>query len=288
MVRFVALGDSTTAGYGDPMPGGGWRGWAALLADGLAPPGQVEFHNLACSGALAADVAYTQLPTALDHRPDVAAVIVGVNDTLRRGFDVAAIGAALDHTAGALHRAGALVLTACLPEPGRMFHLPASLARPLARRIAAVNAVTHAVVDRVPGLHLHIPQLPDVYDPRMWSVDRLHPGERGHRLLAGAYSDLLAAHGVPVHRRPDAEPANPPPTTRAQIRWLATEGTRWLYRRSTDLVPQLAGLAVAEWWYDLRGAAHRLDDRLQQEIAAALAAEPGAAAQPGAMTGRPA
>ena len=41
-MRFVALGDSITAGYGDRMPGGGWRGWAALLAAGLAPPAELE------------------------------------------------------------------------------------------------------------------------------------------------------------------------------------------------------------------------------------------------------
>jgi lysophospholipase L1-like esterase len=34
-VRFVALGDSLTEGVGDPV-GEAWRGWAALLADGLA------------------------------------------------------------------------------------------------------------------------------------------------------------------------------------------------------------------------------------------------------------
>jgi len=53
LTRFVALGDSTTEGLGDPLPGGGWRGWAALLADGLAPPGRVQLTNLAMSGATA-------------------------------------------------------------------------------------------------------------------------------------------------------------------------------------------------------------------------------------------
>ncbi|MEJ3749239.1 SGNH/GDSL hydrolase family protein [Actinomycetes bacterium KLBMP 9797] len=250
MVTFVALGDSTTAGYGDPMPGGGWRGWARLLADGL---GDVAFHNLARSGALAVDVVRDQLPDALDRAPQLASVVVGVNDTLRSDFDVAVIGATLNRIVGRLDEAGALVLTACLPDPGRMFGLPGALARPLGRRIAAVNAVIHAVAAPVCGIHLHIPDLAGVYDPRMWSIDRLHPGERGHRLLAGAYFDLLAAHGFPVHQRPDPEPTNPPPTTREQMRWLATEGTRWFYRRSTDLVPQLARMAVAEWWYHLRG-----------------------------------
>ena len=32
VVRFAVLGDSLSEGVGDPVPGGGWRGWAALLA----------------------------------------------------------------------------------------------------------------------------------------------------------------------------------------------------------------------------------------------------------------
>ena len=35
-LRFVALGDSLTEGVGDPV-GDRWRGWAELLAHGLAP-----------------------------------------------------------------------------------------------------------------------------------------------------------------------------------------------------------------------------------------------------------
>jgi len=52
MTTFVALGDSITVGMGDPAPeGGGWRGWAALLAASLPQP---VMHNLATLGALAA------------------------------------------------------------------------------------------------------------------------------------------------------------------------------------------------------------------------------------------
>lgn len=269
MTVFVALGDSSTTGVGDPTPDGGWRGWARLLAESLPT---MEFHNLARSGARTGDVVTEQLPLACAYRPELAAVLVGVNDTLRPEFDLAAIGAGLDRTVGMLRAAGAAVLTGCLPDPGAMLRLPAALARPLARRIRAVNAVTHAVAARHAclRLHLHIPQLPGAYDRRMWSIDRLHPGERGHRLLAGGYYDLLAAAGMPVARRPDPEPSNPPPTTSEQLRWMATKGTRWVYDRSRDLLPYLARMAVAEWWYGLRGAAHRLEERAQHEIAAAL------------------
>ena len=48
--------------------------------------------------------------------------------------------------------------------------------------------------------------------------------------------------------RPDPEPSNPPPTRAAEIGWLATKGTAWVLRRSTDLVPGLLALAIRERW----------------------------------------
>ena len=116
-MRVVALGDSITAGFGDPIPGGGWRGWAALLAAALAPPGAVHFHNLAHSGALTNDVADRQLPVAQRLRPDVATVVVGINDTLRAGFDADLVGERLDRIVRLLAAAGTVVLTARLPDP---------------------------------------------------------------------------------------------------------------------------------------------------------------------------
>jgi lysophospholipase L1-like esterase len=261
---FVALGDSITLGMGDPLPGGSWRGWAALLASALEVD---EFHNLAVSGALSTDVERRQLPRALELRPAVASVIVGVNDTLRRTFDVARVGAAAAHTVGALAAVGAVVLTMRLPDPGRMFGLPAALARPLSRRTRAVNRVVDAVALRFGTLHFDAAGHPATYDRRMWSVDRLHPSERGHRLVARGYAALLA---LPPSRWPEAEPSSPVPTRRAQVGWMATKGTRWMVDRSTDLVPYLAGMAVAEWWYGLRGVVGRLDATVERETDVAL------------------
>ena len=104
MTTFTALGDSITLGLGDPTPGGAWRGWAVFLAEGL-PGGQL--HNLATTGAQAGDVERSQLPRALELRPDVASVVVGINDTLRRGFEPARVHEALAHVVGSLSAAGA-------------------------------------------------------------------------------------------------------------------------------------------------------------------------------------
>jgi lysophospholipase L1-like esterase len=265
---YVALGDSITLGMGDPMRDGTWRGWAAILAPALP----ARLCNLAVSGALTADVEREQLPRALELRPDIASVVVGVNDTLRHTFDPVRVGAALAHTVGALTAAGATVLTMRLPDPGRMFGLPPALARPLARRIRAVNAVADKVAVRFGTVHFDAVGHPGTYDRRMWSVDRLHPSERGHRLVAHSYAALL---GIPEERRPSLEPSSRPPTRRAQLGWLATRGTRWVYDRSRDLVPYLIGMAVAEWWFGLRGIADRLEAAAAQDMALALSALEG-------------
>lgn len=192
MTVFVALGDSITVGIGDPVPEGGWRGWAALLAATLDQP---DLRNLATLGALAADVEHRQLPVAVAARPDVASVVVGLNDTLRGDFDPGRTGASVDRTVAALRAAGAEVLTARLPDPGQMFGLPGALARPLARRMRAVNAEMDQVALRYRTVHLDAARDRAIYERRYWSVDRLHPNERGHRLIACRFHGLLAAAG---------------------------------------------------------------------------------------------
>ena len=260
MTTYVALGDSITLGIGDPVRLGpqagrragarGWRGWAVLLADSLVEP---ELHVVASNGACMADLERDQLPAALQLRPDVASVVIGVNDTLRPNFDPDKICASAAHTIGALRAAGAEVLTMRLPDPGRMLGLPDVLARPLARRARQVNDAVDAVAARLRTLHFDAAMDAETYDPRMWAVDRLHPSERGHRLIARRFHALLAQAGVPVGHPPGAEPENPPPSKAEQAAWMATKGTAWVARRSTDLVPSLLAMAFAEWRAGLAG-----------------------------------
>jgi lysophospholipase L1-like esterase len=245
MTTLAVLGDSITLGVGDPAPGGGWRGWAAFLADSL-PGGRLV--NLAANGARVADVERTQLPRALELRPDVASVVVGVNDTLRAGFDAARIQAALAHVAGSLTAAGAVVLTMRLPDPGMMLGLPPVLARPLARRLLVINEAMDQVAEQFGTVHFDAAAEPAAYDRRMWSADRLHPSERGHRYIAGRIHDQLAAGGHRLGPRPGTEPTSPPPTRLDTAAWMATKGTAWVLRRCTDLVPYLLVMAVQECW----------------------------------------
>ncbi|MEU8530549.1 SGNH/GDSL hydrolase family protein [Streptomyces sp. NPDC048629] len=271
-IRFAVLGDSLSEGVGDRVDGR-WRGWGALLAEHLGGPEHpVEFRNFAVSGALSADVAASQAPRALAFRPHLAAVVVGVNDTLRRTFDIAQLAGSLDRTCGDLAATGTVLLTACLPDPGRMLGLPPPLARPLARRQRAVNAVVHALCGRHRTVHLHLADPVWTDDRTLWSADRLHPGERGHRAIAARFHALLTAEGFAHGAPPAREPTQPPPNRADTLLWLATSGTGWVVRRCHDLLPQLLVLAGAELRHWAQGTGVRLDHRAEHALNAALAA----------------
>ena len=140
-LRFAALGDSTTVGLGDPVPGGRWRGWARLLSESLQASYDVSFCNVAISGATAAIVREQQLPGAVAHRPDLASLLVGVNDTLRSTWDPGRLREDLLHIAGELTGAGATLMTVRWHDHGSVLGLPRRVVRPITERIDVVNEV---------------------------------------------------------------------------------------------------------------------------------------------------
>ena len=134
--RYVALGDSSTEGIGDPDGNGGYRGWSRRLAQQIADlQGSLEYANLAVRGWTTNEILRAQLRPALALRPDLATVFSGTNDLVSRRLDVPAITRDMETMQRALIEGGATVLTFTLPV--RSGVLP--IARLLAPRIHAIN-----------------------------------------------------------------------------------------------------------------------------------------------------
>jgi lysophospholipase L1-like esterase len=244
-LRFAALGDSATVGLGDPVPGG-WRGWSRLLSDALATAYDVSYCNLAVVGATSGDVLHAQLDDAVAHRPDVVSLIVGINDTMRAGWDPARLREELMTCAEALTGAGATLLTARFHDHGAVFGLPGLLCRPLHARIQVVNGVYDEVHARFGGHRVDLAARSDVLERQFWAVDRLHPSELGHRALARAYADLLTAAGFDFEP-PALETAGGQPLGwRQDVAWMVREGAPWVGRRARDLGPWAVRMAWEE------------------------------------------
>ncbi len=239
---FVALGDSITAGLGDGVSMGRYRrdhaaralagrGWAAMLAACLAPAEQVRFANLATTGATTRDVRETQIPVALTLRPQIASLVAGMNDLLSPGFDPLRLRHNLVWSVRDLRAAGVLVLMARLHDPGRLLRLPRPARRLLTTRIGQLNAAVDAAAAADPEvLVIDLARHPEVYRLSTFDVDRVHPGPRGHQLMARAFAETLREAGVPLL----ALPAVGPPATPSRLahaRWMVSVGVPWLLAR---------------------------------------------------------
>ncbi|MEU6642916.1 SGNH/GDSL hydrolase family protein [Saccharomonospora sp. NPDC046836] len=242
--RLAVLGDSTAVGLGDPLPGGGWRGVGPLAAEalGITPDG---YLNCSFTGARMRCVRTEQLPVALAHRPDVVLLVAGMNDTLRSDFDPAKLAADLDRVLAALLAEGALPVVVCFHDHGRVFRLPGALRRALRARIGELNAAIGTAVTRHEVPCLDLDAVPGTYDLASWSVDRLHPSELGHRLLARGFTELLSQAGFAVPAPVGLTCSGGAQTsTLDHVGWLVVKGAPWLWRRGRDLLPYAAGIIL--------------------------------------------
>ncbi|GAB4011433.1 SGNH/GDSL hydrolase family protein [Nocardioides ultimimeridianus] len=244
-LRYAALGDSTTVGIGDRVHGGAWRGWARLLAESLTASYDVSFCNLAISGATTSVVREQQLADAVTHRPDLASLVVGMNDTLRSTWDPVRVREDLFAIGGRLATEGATLLTIRFHDHGEVLGLPGFLRRPLKARIDRVNEVYDELHETYGGLRLDLAGRAELTCRESWSVDRFHPSEIGHRALAIAMADVLRQGGFDVVP-PEAEPCGGVPRTwRGDAAWMLAEGAPWIGRRARDLGPWAVRRAVA-------------------------------------------
>jgi lysophospholipase L1-like esterase len=238
-LRFAALGDSATCGLGDADRTGSWRGWARILTSAIAQDHDVSFCNVAVAGSTVGAVRRDQLGAALNHRPHVASLIVGLNDTVRSTWDPAVVREDLLHCAQRLSEQGALLLTVRFHDHARVFHLPGPLGRRLRSRIDVLNHVYDEIHELYGGLRVDLSAHPGVYDREFWSVDRLHPSELGHRALAHEFTSLLHDAGL-LFEPPGLDLDGTVSGTWQNLRWMMSEGVPWLGRRTRDLAPAIA------------------------------------------------
>ncbi|CAN5434389.1 hypothetical protein BH10ACT7_BH10ACT7_32190 [soil metagenome] len=121
---YVAIGDSFTEGYGDELPDGSVRGWADLVALGLALASDetVTYANLAIRGRLLAPIASGQTDAAIALHPALMSINGGGNDIMRPRVSIASVADQLLDAVDRATAAGIHVVLASGANPTR--HIP--------------------------------------------------------------------------------------------------------------------------------------------------------------------
>lgn len=227
-VRYVAIGDSFTEGVGDDLPGGGVRGWADLVAAGLARAtgGPVGYANLAVRGRLVVPIMTEQVDAALalDPPPTLVTLNGGGNDMLRPGMSPSTIIGLTERAATRLLDAGARVVLLCGPDPSGGLPMRSTVHA----RASLMTSRVHRLGERLDATVVDVFHDHEIRRSGYWSPDRLHLNAAGHHRVA---SLVLAGIG-----HPDAVelPAPGPERDRgpvAEARYYAEYVRPWIGRR---------------------------------------------------------
>jgi lysophospholipase L1-like esterase len=247
-IRYVAIGDSFTEGVGDELPDGRPRGWADLVAEGMAAAGErVLYANLAIRGRMLDRIVGEQLEHALALEPTVITLNGGGNDMLRPGTNAGAIFARLSGVVDRVAGSGAQLVLTSGADP--------TAGLPMRSRIAPKGDALNALVRSLAEEH-GVPFADNWSDRELarapyWSEDRLHLGPIGHHRVAAR---ILATLGLPAPAVLGGRGtgARPVPGLRAELAYYRRHVLPWVQRRLTGRSSGDGRTAKLAEWSEVR------------------------------------
>jgi lysophospholipase L1-like esterase len=228
MIRYAAVGDSFTEGLGDTRPDGTERGWADLVAAGLAAgAGQpIGYANFAIRGRLLQPIVDDQLEAALalSPQPTLLSLNGGGNDMMRPGGDMSRLVELTERAAKRCTGAGVRMVLLSGADPSE--RLP--LGGLIRRRGEALTAAVADITERYGLVFVDVFHDTEIRRAQYWSADRLHLNTNGHRRVA---SLVLTALGHPTEAHvisPDVAARRRPV---AEARYYGEHVLPWVRRR---------------------------------------------------------
>jgi len=193
--RYVALGDSFTAGApGTPSEGR----WPDYLAEALrAANPDLEYHNLGQAGVTTAEVAGAQLAPCLGLDPDLVTVVCGANDVLLSVRpDIEAHATSLDYIFGKLRERlpDVALMTATTPQLSNHLDLRPRSRKRVEEGVIRLNEATRQVALRHEVVCLEFADHPGARERENFGADGFHPSTTGIRRAAGAGVAALRQH----------------------------------------------------------------------------------------------
>ncbi|GAA4600826.1 SGNH/GDSL hydrolase family protein [Actinoplanes octamycinicus] len=197
-MRYVAIGDSFTEGMGDTQPDGSERGWADLVAAGLAAGlGEpIQYANMAIRGRLLRPIVTEQLDAALalDPKPTLLSLNGGGNDMMRPGGDLKTLVAMTEQAIRRCLDNGVRVLLLSGADPSARLPLGGSMRR----KGEALTAACAPFAKSYDLTFVDVFHDKEIQRAGYWSADRLHLNANGHRRVASLVLTALG-HPTPAH-----------------------------------------------------------------------------------------
>lgn len=179
-IRYVALGDSLTAGVGSSDYK---KTWPYLMALNLAKNSALVLINEASSGATAKDVLLNQVPETILENPDYVSLLIGVNDihNLRSKKDFEDdYRKIVDEIT---KKTAAQVILINIPYLGENMLIWPPYNLLLDLRTRQFNTVIKQIANEKNLLYIDIYTLVLFKDHDLYSSDQFHPSEKGYLLL---------------------------------------------------------------------------------------------------------
>lgn len=188
--RFGVIGDSLSAGTGDPTPGYASIGWPDRVADVLrrVHP-DLAYLNTAVNGATTDEAIGTQLDRVLAFEPDLLHLPSGANDIVRRSPDYDRIEQTLRGLYERAASTGAQLITFTL---GKAYDIPVFPDWP--QRVRTLNGITRGLAAEYRAVLVEMWDHPINDRADLLSADRIHFAASGQAALAAEVVKQLAHH----------------------------------------------------------------------------------------------
>jgi lysophospholipase L1-like esterase len=193
--RFAVIGDSLSAGTGDPTPGYDNLGWSDRVADILrrVQP-DLAYFNRAEIGATTAQTLERQVEGMVEFGPDLLHVPCGANDILRRTPDYAEIERTLRRLYDIAVATGAQLTTFTL---GRAYVVP--VFPDWTDRVRTINDITRTIAADHKAVVIDMWDHPVNDRDNLLSADRVHFSTSGQAVMAAEVVKRLASLLNPAH-----------------------------------------------------------------------------------------
>jgi lysophospholipase L1-like esterase len=195
--NYIAIGDSVTAGTGDPVQGMEMHGWTDGLADWLATqnPG-FTYTNLGWAGSTTRDVLRNQLPLVLEGQPDLVSVTTGANDARDPAWTLNAFTREFNALLQPIADQGTVILTMTypglrlvIPRGWNNLHVQWQL---YFERMKDTNAVIRNISAHLDACLLDLENSAQAQDPSHISTDLIHPNALGHKFAGEVAIQILS------------------------------------------------------------------------------------------------